>query len=127
MGLGKFFDIVYLSPPNPNSFLSFLALHAGDAQNRGQENKLRAQRHLAAVLLGREGCFFYKGKNYQSDVETGWKVENRSQRCKAEDDPKEQMGFGQLAWKLEKITTGQGRSGHYTWWTDLEQTVWTGK
>ena len=45
----------YLSPPNPNSFLSFLALHAGDAQNRGQENKLRAQRHLAAVLLGREG------------------------------------------------------------------------
>ena len=55
VGLGKFFDIVYLSPPNPNSFLSFLALHAGDAQNRGQENKLRAQRHLAAVLLGREG------------------------------------------------------------------------
>ena len=55
MGLGKFFDIVYLSPPNPNSFLSFLALHAGDVQNRGQENKLRAQSHLAAVLLEREG------------------------------------------------------------------------
>lgn len=71
--------------------------------------------------------YFYKGKNYQSDVETGWKIENRSQRCKAEDDPKEQMGFGQLAGKLEKITTGQGRSGHYTWWTDLEHTVWTGK
>ena len=47
--------IEYLSPPNPNSFLSFLALHAGDVQNRGQENKLRAQRHLAAILLGREG------------------------------------------------------------------------
>ena len=49
------FAIEYLTLPNPNSFLSFLALHAGDAQNRGQENKLRAQRHLAAVLLGREG------------------------------------------------------------------------
>ena len=24
------FAIEYLSPPNPNSFLSFLALHAGD-------------------------------------------------------------------------------------------------
>ena len=49
------FAIEYLSPPNPNSFLSFLALHAGDKQNRGQESKLRAQRRLAAVLLGREG------------------------------------------------------------------------
>ena len=49
------FAIEYLTLPNPNSFLSFLALHAGDEQNRGQENKLRAQCHLAAVLLGREG------------------------------------------------------------------------
>ena len=49
------FAIEYLSPSNPNSFLSFLALHAGDEQNRGHENKLRAQCHLAAVLLGREG------------------------------------------------------------------------
>ena len=49
------FAIEYLTLPNPNSFLSFLALHAGDEQNRGQENKLRAQSHLAAVLLEREG------------------------------------------------------------------------
>lgn len=52
-------------------------------------------------------------KNHQSDAGTGWKVENRPQRCKAEDDPKEQMGCGQLAWKLGKITTGHGRSGDY--------------
>ena len=55
VGLRKMFAIEYLSPPNPNSFLSFLALHAGDKQNRDQESKLRAERHLAAVLLGREG------------------------------------------------------------------------
>ena len=55
VGLGKIFAIGYLSPTNPNSFLSFLALHAGDKQDRGQENKFRAQRHLAAVLLRREG------------------------------------------------------------------------
>ena len=55
VGLGKMFAIGYLTLPNPNSLLSFLALHAGDKQNRGQESKLRAQRRLAAVLLGREG------------------------------------------------------------------------
>jgi len=49
------FAIDYLSPPNPNSYLSFPALYAGDKQNRGQESKLRAQCHLAAVSLGREG------------------------------------------------------------------------
>ena len=54
-----------------------------------------------------------KEKNQQSHVGTGWKVENRPQRCKAEDDPKEQMGCGQLAGKLGEITTGQGRSGDY--------------
>ena len=46
------FAIGYLTLPNPNSLLSFLALHAGDKQNRGQENKLRAQRRLAAVWWG---------------------------------------------------------------------------
>ena len=59
MGLGKTFAIGYLSTPNPNSFLSFLALHAGDKQDRGQENKFRAQRHLAAVLLRREGWVLF--------------------------------------------------------------------
>ena len=55
VGLGKIFAIGYLTLSNPNGFLSFLALHAGDKQNRSQESKLRAQRHLAAVLLGRKG------------------------------------------------------------------------
>ena len=38
VGLGEIYAIGYLSPSNPNSFSSFLALHAGDKQDRGQEN-----------------------------------------------------------------------------------------
>ena len=32
--LGDIYAIGYLSPPNPNSFSSLLALHAGDKQDR---------------------------------------------------------------------------------------------
>lgn len=80
--------------------------------------------HLTSQATSFSCSISAKGKNYQCDVETGCKVENRPQRGKAEDDPTEQMGCGQWAWKLGKITTGQGRSGPYTWWTDLEYRVW---
>ena len=59
VGLGKIFAIGYLSPPNPNSFLSFPAPHAGDKTGQWPREQAQSTASSGSCLPGKRRLSFY--------------------------------------------------------------------